>query len=296
MTALAGSERLALAAAALVGVQVGAATVASRYALLVTDPVSLAFMRYAIGVLSLLPFVLAGPRPNFAGRDLLPMAALGIVQFAFLILLLNVGLTLIPAGRAALVFSAFPLLTMLLAAALRRERMTARKTAGVGLTMLGVAIALGDRVRGGGGLVGEALVFAAAFCGALCSVLYRPYLQRYAALPVAAFAMTATVAFLAVAGVLRGGLTNPLQMPARPLAAVVFIGLSSGLAYFVLLWAYARTTPTRVAMFQALAPLTATALGVAVLGETVTAYFLAGLATVAAGLVIALGGNVATTR
>ena len=287
---------MALLAAALVGIQVGAATVASRFALPETDPISLAFMRYTIGVLSLLPFVLAAPRPKFRARDLLPMAVLGIIQFAILILLLNVGLMTIPAGRAALVFSAFPLLTMLLGAALGRERMTARKTIGVVLTMLGVGIALGDKIFGGTadtGLTGELLVLGAALCGAVCSVLYRPYLQRYPALPVAGFAMFASVAFLAVLGLGLGGLTNPLTMTPRAQAAVVFIGLSSGLAYFILLWAYARVTPTRATTFQALAPLTATALGVAFLGEMVAWNFLAGLTCVAAGLVIALSGAAA---
>lgn len=288
-----GPQRMALLAAALVGVQVGAATVASRFALAETDPISLAFMRYTIGAVSLMPFVLAAPRPNFSRRDLLPMATLGIVQFAVLILLLNVGLTYIPAGRAALVFSAFPLLTMLLAASLGREQMTVRKTGGVVLTMIGVDLALGDRIFGGAGtgLSGEMLVLGAALCGAGCSVLYRPYLLKYPALPVAGFAMWASVAFLAVLGVARGGMTNPLLLSSRALAAVIFIGLSSGLAYFILLWAYARLTPTRVTMFQSLAPLTATTLGIALLDETVTLNFLAGLAAVTAGLVIALGGR-----
>ncbi len=289
-TAPRGGQSLALLAAALVGIQVGAATVASRFALPETDPISLAFMRYTIGALSLVPFVLAGPRPKFRADDLLPMAVLGIIQFAILILLLNVGLTTISAGRAALVFSAFPLLTMLLGAALGREKMTTRKTLGVVLTMLGVGIALGDKIFGGAGtgLTGEILVLGAALCGAVCSVLYRPYLQRYPALPVAGYAMLASVLFLAVLGAGLGGLTNPLAMTPRAQVAVVFIGLSSGLAYFILLWAYARVTPTRVTTFQALAPLTATILGVAFLGETVTWSFVAGLTCVAAGIVIAL--------
>jgi drug/metabolite transporter (DMT)-like permease len=283
---------LALVAAAVVGMQVGAATVASRFALPETDPVSLAFMRYAIGVLSLAPFILAGRWPAFRARDLVPMGVLGITQFAILILLLNYGLTLIPAGRAALVFSAFPLLTLLFAAALGHEPVTLRKAIGVLLTMTGIAIALGDQILGGTGTGywGEALVFCAAACGAICSVLYRPYLRRYPALPVAGFAMLASVMFLAVAGTVSGGLTNPLALSARALAAIAFIGLSSGVAFFILLWAYARIAPTRVTMFQVLAPLTATALGIVFLGEIVTWNFLAGLAAVAAGIVIALSG------
>ena len=44
---------------------------------------------------------------------------------------------------------------------------------------------------------GELAVLASAGVGALCSVLYRPYLQRYPTLPVSALAMGASVLFLA---------------------------------------------------------------------------------------------------
>lgn len=284
------SSSLAIAAAALVGVQVGAATVASRFALPETDPVSLGFMRYLIGALSLAPFVLAQPLPRFRRRDLLPMAVLGIIQFAVLIVLLNIGLRSVPAGRAALLFSAFPLLTMLLAAGLGRERLTTRKTLGVALTMIGVGMALGDRIWAGAaiGLQGELAVLGAALCGAICSVLYRPYLQRYPALAVSGFAMLASVVFLAVVGVICGGITNPLTLTPLAAGAVVFTGVSSGFAYFILLWALAQTTPTRVTVFQALAPITATGLGILLLGESVSGRFIAGLVAVAVGLVVAL--------
>ena len=170
--------------------------------------------------------------------------------------------------------------------------MTVRKTIGVVLTMVGVAIALSDKfVSGSGNLWGEGLVLAAALCGATCSVLYRPYLQRYPALAVSGYAMLASVVFLALAGFWRGGVTNPMALSGSALGAVIFIGLSSGVAYFVLLWALAHATPTRVTVFQALAPMTATALGILLLGEHVTMNFTVGLGTVASGLVVALGGN-----
>lgn len=282
--------RLALLAAAFVGLQVGAATVASRYALLETDPLSLAFWRYVIGALSLLPFVLwTGSVPRFALKDVLPIAALGIIQFAILVALLNVSLLYISSGRAALVFSAFPLLTMLLAALLGRERMTVRKSLGVVLTMIGVGVAIGSKAAGESeGFVGEMIALGAAFCGAVCSVFYRPYLERYPALGVSGFAMFASVVFLGAAAMVRGGIVNVVGLPFPFLMAVIFIGLSSGIAYFVLLWALKHSTPTRVTMFQALAPLTATGLGIALLGEMVTPNFLAGLFIVVLGLVVAL--------
>ena len=290
---------LAIAAAALVGVQVGAAAVASRFVIAETDPIMLGLLRYAVGVLCLAPFVLVAPRPRFATRDLAPMAVLGITQFAILIILFNIALQNIPAGRVALVFASFPLQTMLLAAILGRERLTPARGAGVLITMAGVALALGEKAFAGPSNAswwGEAAAFGAALCGAVCSVLYRPYLQRYPALAVGAFAMLASVVFLAVAAGILGSLAPWPSLSWRGIAAVLFIGASSGIGYVALLWAYARTTPTRVTIFQALAPPTAAALGWGFLGEPVSTTFLAGIAVVIFGIALAHWPNFAASK
>src|SRR5262249_48444684 len=168
-----------------------------------TGPASLALLRYVIGLACLLPAVmLAAPRARFERRDLAPIALLGVVQFGVLIALLNYGLRFVPSGRAALIFATFPLLTLVLAALLGRERLTPTKLAGVVLTIAGVGLALGERgiaARGGADRwIGELAVLAAALCGAACSILYRPYLEKYPTLPVSAFAMLASVGFLGV--------------------------------------------------------------------------------------------------
>ena len=283
---------LALAAAAATGVQVGAAMVATRFVADQTGPASLALLRYAIGVLFLLPAVLAvAPRVRFAARDIVPIALLGVVQFGILIALLNWGLQRVPAGRGALIFASFPLLTMLIAAALGRERLTRVKTAGVLMTIAGVGLALGDAAgqpRLGHGWAGELAVLAAALCGAVCSVLYRPYLSRYPALPVSAVAMLASVAALAVlAGVGEGFFHSWPRFDAAGWMAVLFIGASSGVGYFLWLWALGHASPTRVTVFLSLSPVTALLLGAALLGESVSAWSLAGVTCLAAGLWLA---------
>src|SRR4051812_19628042 len=136
-------------------------------------------------------------RIRFAGADIIPIAALGIGQFGVLIALLNYGLRTVPAARGALIFASFPLLTLVVAALLGHERVTARKTAGILATLLGVFLALSDKVldsssvHGWSALGGELAILASAAVGAICSVLYRPYLARYPTLPVSAFAMMA---------------------------------------------------------------------------------------------------------
>src|SRR5262249_19166055 len=145
-------DRRAVLAAAATGVQVGAAMVATRFVVDQTGPASLAFLRYAIGVLCLAPFVLySRERLRFEGRDCLPIALLGIMQFGILIALLNYGLRLIPSRGAALIFATFPLLPMVNAAALGYERLTLTKALAVLLTIAGVGAPLGDKTMQPGG-------------------------------------------------------------------------------------------------------------------------------------------------
>jgi drug/metabolite transporter (DMT)-like permease len=253
-------------------------------------PGSLALLRYAIAVCCLLPPLTVMGRTRFALRDLAPIMGLGIVQFGILIALLNFGLRYIPSGRAALLFSTFPLMTMLIAASLGREQLTGLKVAGVVLTMIGVAATLGEGLLAETSSVewiGAAAVLAAALCGALCSVLYRPYLVRYPTLPVGALAMFASVMFLSILAGAEGFFAGPPHLTGSGWGAVGFIGLSSGIGYVLWLWALKQTTPTRATVFLSLSPVTATVLGVWLLGEPATPGMLAGVAGVACGLWLA---------
>ena len=198
------------------------------------------------------------------------MAALGIGQFGVLIALLNFGLQRVAAAPAALIFSLFPLLTLALAAALGRERASWRLLAGVVLSIAGVALTLLPKLHAGSqgsGWWGELAVLAAAATGALCSVLYRPYLQRYPVVPVSAFAMLASVAALALLALPEAWPARLATFSAVSWAAIAFIGLSSGIGYFWWLYALKHESPTRVTVFLALNPVTAATLGWLLLGE-----------------------------
>ena len=284
------SQRLAVLAAAASGVLVGSAMVATRYVVDQTGPGSLALMRYAIGFLCLAPAMLAGGQAmRFARADVVPIAILGIVQFGILIALLNYGLRFIPSARGALIFASMPLITMVMGAALGRERMTTPKTVGVMLTILGVGLTLGEKALqpSAGHWWGELAVLGSAICGATCSVLYRPYLQRYPTLAVSSFAMLASVGFLAMVAAGEGFFAAWPSLTGGGWGAVLFIGLNSGVGYFTWLYALRHASPTRVTVFLSLSPVTASLLGALLLSEPATAASLAGLACVVAGIWIA---------
>lgn len=284
-------KHLPSAAAAATGIQIGSAIVATRFVVDQTGPASLAFLRYLIGFCCLAPPVLLAARVRFERRDLLPVGLLGITQFGILVALLNYGLQSIPSTRAALIFATMPLLTMVLAAVLGRERLTPAMTLGVVLTIVGVSFALGEeavlRDDASSGRVGELAVFASALSGAICSILYRPYLRKYPTLPVSAFAMLASVGFLAVLASGEGFFDSLPHFTKGGWLAVLFIGISSGAGYYLWLWALKYTTPTKVTMFLALSPVTATGLGALFLAERITTMFVLGLVCVALGLWLA---------
>lgn len=274
---------------------------ASRFAVAEVPPLTLAMLRYTIGFACLLPFAcgrlaVARARPAAAApvgasrpRDLLAMAALGISQFGVLIALLNFGLQHVGAAQAALIFSLFPLLTLLIAAALGRERITVSLALGVLVSILGVALSLAPKLAASqaGHWQGEAAVAAAAAIGALCSVLYRPYLARYPTVPVSAYAMAASVLFLAVLALGEHWPSRIGGFSSGAWAAVAFIGVSSGVGYFWWLYALKHESPTRVTVFLALNPVTATLLGWWLLGEAAPPAAAGALLLIAAGLWLA---------
>ena len=252
----------ATCAAALTGMLVGAAMVSTRTVSADTTAETLAFLRYAIGLVLLAPPALRCWSARFAARDLLAVAGLGILQFALLMLLLNHALAKLPAATCALVFSTVPLLTMCLAIGAGRERFSWPRMAGASVAVLGISVLLAPSaapMQGGQDLPAWASLFGATFLGAACSLLYRPYLKKYPALCVSAFAMFVSVLFLAAVCLLRRAPLVP-ELSAVQWANVTFIGLSSGLGYFCLLWALGRLDASRVMAFQALAPITAVAI------------------------------------
>ena len=279
----------ALWAAATTGMLVGAAMVSTSAVSSAASPASLAFLRYAIGLAILAGPALLAAWPRYRARDALAIALLGVAQFAVLILLLNHALARLPASTCALVFATMPLFTLCLAALSGRESFSPRKLVGVLLAVGGVAVLLMGTARntGSAGALngsGMAALLAATLVGAVTSILYGPYMRRYPALPTSSLAMAAAVLFLALYCALLGHPLVPV-FSAMQWGHVVFIGLSSGLGYFCLLWALGRLEASLVIAFQTLGPVTAATLELALYQRMPSPALLVAMALVMAGLI-----------
>lgn len=281
-----------MAAASVAGIQVGVALVASRYVIDQTTPITLAMLRYGIGFCCLAPLLLFTPRPWISWHDVGPVSILGFIQFGVVVALLNYALYYLSPSRIALIFTTIPIQTILLTSLMGRETMTVAKSVGASLTILGIAIVLGEDLLVPGNIegqwIGAAIVLASAFCASISNILIGPYLQKYPSQNIGAIAMLATTGFLFVFAGLEGGLATIVTMPPNAWWLILLIGVGSGGGYFAWLWALKHLSPTRVTMFISLGPITSAVLGVIFLSEDVSPYLIVGTAVVLTGVALAL--------
>jgi drug/metabolite transporter (DMT)-like permease len=270
----------------------GSAVATTRLVIGAIDPLTLATLRYAIGLACLLAVVRLARLRAIPAADRWRIALLGVLFFAVFPVLFNAALAQTTAAHGALALATLPLITLVLAASVGAETLTAAKIAGVALAIGGVAFALAGDLGGiPGAWRGDAIMVSAALTGAVFNVASRPYLRRTPALPFTTVAMTAGMMALLTAtapAVAQHGLAPSVMQPGGvQIVAVAYLGVVCAAAVFWL-WSVGleHTTPTRVAVTVTLNPVSAMALGAVMLGEPVTLPLVGGLAAVIGGIVL----------
>ena len=284
------SERAGLIAAVASSALGGTAAALTRYAIGASDPVTLAAFRFGIAFLIILPLALAARARWPQGRDWFGVAALGILFFAVFFFIYNVSMSLTTAARGSLALSTLPLVTMLVAALLGREQLTARKSTGVLIAMAGVAAALGTGLADApkGAWVGDLIMIGATLIMACYSIWARPLMERSSRLGFLAAGMGFGAAVSTVYAWANGGLARTLEFTSGQWAAVICLGVFGGAAAFWL-WVYAleRTTPTRVTNTMTVNPIAASLLAAVLVNEPLGINLLVGVIAVGAGIWIA---------
>src|SRR4051794_22812051 len=188
----------------------GTAAAVTRYLVGGADPLTLAILRWGIGFACVLPIALALRVRWPATRDWPAVAALGVCFFGLFFILYNLAMSYTTAARASLALSTLPLQTMVVGALLGLEPLTARKTTGVGIAILGVfaALASGLSAAPADAWRGELIMAGAVLCMAFYNVWSRPFIQRSSALGFLAVGMGAGAAILILAGLA----TNRLEV------------------------------------------------------------------------------------
>lgn len=268
----------------------GTAAAVTRYLVGNADPVTLAILRWGIGFIVLLPVTLL-IRAKWPPRaDWPAVAALGLCFFGLFFVLYNIAVGYTTAARASLALSTLPLQTMVVGAVLGIEPLTARKSLGVGIAVLGVfaALASGLAAAPEGAWRGELIMTGAVLCMSFYNVWSRPFMQRSSALGFLTLGMGAGAAGLILVGLLTGRLAALASFGAPQWVAGIYLGVGGGALAFIL-WVLAlqRTTPTRVAVTMTVNPIAAGLLATILVNEPITLNLVLGLIAVFVGIWIA---------
>ena len=262
----------------------------TRFAIGASDPYTLAAFRFGIAFLLILPIALALGSRWPRGRDWWLVGALGVLYFAVFFFIYNLALSYTTAARGSLALSTLPLVTMLIAAALGREQLTSRKSAGVLLAMAGVATALGLGLADAPAAAwrGDLIMLGGTVIMALYSIWAAPLMQRSSRLGFLAAGMGFGAAVSTALAWTTGGLARALEFTPAQWAAALALGVLGGAAAFYL-WVYAleRTTPTRVTNTMTINPIAASLFGAALAGEPLGLNLLVGIVAVGYGIWLA---------
>jgi drug/metabolite transporter (DMT)-like permease len=284
------SERIGVLIAVLSSSFGGTAGAVTRYAVGVIDPVTIAAFRFGIGVLVLLPIALAVRSPLPRGRDWLGVSCLGVMFFAVFFVFYNIAMGFTTAARGALALSTLPLWTMVVAALLGAEPLTARKTLGVLIAVGGVAVALATGLAAApqGAWCGDLIMVGATLCMAFYNVWSRPFIARSSPLGFVTASMGAGAVCLVAVAAASGGFAVTQSFSAGQWIAVLYLGVFGGAAAFFL-WVLAlrMTTPTRVANTMTVNPIAASLLAAVLVHEPIGWNLVIGLIAVAAGIWLA---------
>jgi drug/metabolite transporter (DMT)-like permease len=268
----------------------GTAAAVTRYLVGDADPITLAILRWAIGFACVLPVALV-LRVKWPPRGDWPaVAALGFAFFGVFFVLYNIAVGYTTAARASLALSTLPLQTMLVGAALGVEPLTARKSLGVAVALLGVVAALASGLAAApdGAWRGELIMTGAVLCMAVYNVRSRPFIMRSSALGFLSVGMGVGAAALVLVGVATGRVAVLAGFGAPQWIAGIYLGVGGGALAFIL-WVVAlqKTTPTRVATTMAVNPIAAGLLATQLVGEPITTNLIIGLIAVFAGIWLA---------
>jgi len=236
---------------------------------------ALAFLRFAIAAVALLPWSWRSPTEPALTRaeswQLFLQSFFG--NFLFSICMLW-GVALTSATASGLVLSALPVVVALFSSILLRERLSGRVllavlSAGAGIAL--IELAKPARAAVSSGWLGDGLVFAAVCCEALYVVIGKRLAATRTPMRVSAWINLWGLVLTAPFGLWQIVRVDLSAIEPRFWVYLVFYALAASVVAVALWMSGLRHTPAGVAgVFTVALPLSTTAVAVGVLGEPLT--------------------------
>lgn len=252
-------------------------------------PFTLVLARVAIGAAVLVPLVYllrqSLPR-GWAAWQLFIVQA--IINNVMPFTLMVYGQHRIASGLAAVLNATTPLFTLIVARLFAGEELSPSKIAGVLLGFAGVAVLMGPAAltSNASSVIGMLCILGGTLSYAFSALWMRRLRQIPPLVSSAAQLTCSSLLLLPIAAVFDRFWLLPVPSVSTVLAVLGLAVFSTALAYIVFFGISASAGPSNVMLVTLLIPVTATALGVMILGESLSLHQVAGALIIASGLVV----------
>jgi drug/metabolite transporter (DMT)-like permease len=250
--------------------------------------------RFAVACLLLVPlaYKVEGGLPRLTRRQAMATFALGATGIFLYNLCFFAALSRMPAGRSALFVALNPVVTALALALLFRERLGARKWAGIAVAFVGAAIiitrgdamgALHDISQSLG--AGELIMFGAVCAWAAYTIIGRHALKGLSPIAASTYASLWGLLLLGCGAAFELPMLDTARFTWEVIACVAYLGAFGTVIAFV--WYYEGVKaigPSRTAVFNNLVPVFGVTFSALLLHEPILASMVVGGALVIAGV------------
>jgi drug/metabolite transporter (DMT)-like permease len=277
-------DRRILLAFAGVVLLAGSNIVAVRFSNRELDPFWGAGIRFLGASLILWALVARGGYALPKGRALGGAFVYGILSFLVAYAFFYWGSQEVPAGLGGTIMASVPLLTVMLAAAHRLERLRLRGVIGALVALTGIAVMSSGALAGDVSLVSVLAVLTAAAAAAESGIVLKLLPSAH---PVVtnAIGMSVGAALLLVLSLVAG---ESWEIPVSPSvrAAILYLAIASPFLFMLVVYVIQRWTATGASYQFVLFPIVSVIGGALLLGEGVTSSLLLGAPLVLAGVYI----------
>ena len=244
-------------------------------------------MLFALPFFLLMAWWAGRGKPALSGRDWAGVIGLGICGYYLASMLDFMGLQYISASLERLILYLTPTLVMLLAWALRGQRITVRHVTAAAVGYGGALLVFGRELHleGGGTIaLGAALVFGSTFSYALYLFFSGEYVRRLGALRLVGLATSVACIFCIVQFALLRPWSAALVAPQVIWLRVLNATLCTAVPVWLVMVGVERLGAALAAQVGMIGPLSTIAMSVLILGEPFTPWLMVGTAVVVVGI------------
>jgi drug/metabolite transporter (DMT)-like permease len=281
--------RTAVIALILANIIWGAALPIYKWTLEIVPPFTFAFLRFFIGAVLLIPFVIFDFK--FSKRDIPKLIFASLISVTFQIPLLLFGLKLAPSINAPIIISAGPVILLGASIVFLKEKVSTKLVVGTLISLFGVLIIIvKPAIEAGfsGGVLGNLFVFLATICSVLQALIVKKIMKDNSPLVmVFLISLIGSLTLLPLA-LIEYHTTGLFLFNNQALMGIAYaVVFATIIAHYLFFYGIKYINVSSVGIFAYIDPIATIVVAVPLLNETITPEYVVASIFVFAGIYIA---------